>query len=149
MGAETEPLRVVAGAIVRDDGAVLAAQRAHGRLDGLWEFPGGKVEPGESDEDALVRELEEELGVTVAVDGHVATNVHAYPHRSVALHLYRCRVRSGTMEAREHAALRWMAPAELPTLTWAPADVPLVAALCAALGQSADAGATAAPENEG
>jgi mutator protein MutT len=122
-------IRVVAG-ILEQAGRVLCAQRGRGQdRAGLWEFPGGKVEPGEDDETALVRELAEELGIAVSVHEHIATSVHTDARRTIELIGYRCTVLHGTPEAREHADLRWLQPAELGTLTWAPADLPLVAAL--------------------
>lgn len=122
-------IRVVAGVVVRD-GRILAAQRGpHGREPLLWEFPGGKVEGGESDADALVRELREELGIDVAVEGLVGESVHAYAHARIHLVAYRCRLVSGEPEAREHAALRWLLPSELGSVRWAPADVPLLGAV--------------------
>jgi 8-oxo-dGTP diphosphatase len=121
-------LRVVAG-VLRRDNKVLAARRPlHKREGGLWEFPGGKVDPGETDAEALVRELREELGVTVSVGAHVADSVFAYAHGTVRLVALAC----GTDEepvALDHAELRWLGLDELDSVEWAPADVPVVAVL--------------------
>lgn len=118
-------IRVVAGALVQR-GRLLGARRpdhkAHG---GFWELPGGKVEPGESDADALIRELREELDVDVEVFGEVGRFVGT----RIELVAYEVRVRSGTVTALEHAELRWLDAHALWTVPWAEADVPLVRAL--------------------
>ena len=127
-------LRVVAAALV-EGGRVLAAQRpAHKSQGGLWELPGGKVEAGESDAQALARELAEELGVAVEVQRHLAEAVHAYPEKTVRLVALGCRLVQGRPEAREHQALRWLSAAELHQVDWAPADLPLLVAVRAWLG---------------
>jgi 8-oxo-dGTP diphosphatase len=114
-------IRVVAAVIVRD-GRLLAAQRPPGKREALkWELPGGKVEPGETDAAALARELAEELGV-VATVGEALGVVR---HGDVELIALRCAI-AGQPRAIEHAALRWLARAELDAVDWAPADVPLV-----------------------
>lgn len=119
-------VHVVAGVLLRD-GRVLAAKRAVGtREAGLWEFPGGKVEPGEDDAGALVRELREELGVTVTVGAEVGVSEHAYAHGVVRLVALRCTLLAGEPEALDHEEVRWLASAELDTVTWAPADVPFL-----------------------
>jgi len=126
-------LRVVCGAIVRG-GKVLAALRGPGRvLDQLWELPGGKVEPGEDDASALARELFEELRVTVQVGPHLGTSRWAGGKRPLVLVAYRCALPTGEPQATEHRALAWLGPDELHGRPWAPADVPLLAPLQAAL----------------
>lgn len=121
-------VRVVAALLVRD-GLLFAARRSPERREGgLWELPGGKVEPGESDQAALMRELREELGVAVEVGACVAESTHAYPHGSVTLVGYRCRLVAGEPVLRDHDAARWLAGPEMETLDWAPADLPLLAA---------------------
>lgn len=127
-------IRVVAAVLVRD-GRVLAAKRAaHKREGGLWELPGGKVEPGEADGDALVRELREELGVTVRIDGPVAESEHGYAHSTVRLVALRCTLVEGEPRPLDHAELRWLDAASLATVDWAPADVPLLASVRELLG---------------
>lgn len=126
-------IEVVAAAIVRD-GRVLAARRsAEMVLPNLWEFPGGKIEPGEPAEDALTRELQEELGCTVEVGQLVIETHHQYEFGLVILSTYYAKIRFGTPAATEHSELRWCNAAELTTLEWAPADLPAVALVAASL----------------
>lgn len=121
-------IRVVAGAIM-EDGRLLAALRGPGMSQaGLWELPGGKVEPEEGDRTALARELSEELGITVTVGEFIASHDHAYPGKTVRLVAYACRITGGTPAVTEHAEIRWVDAAGIDGLTWAPADIPLLAA---------------------
>ncbi|MEB3224090.1 MAG: (deoxy)nucleoside triphosphate pyrophosphohydrolase [Candidatus Sericytochromatia bacterium] len=123
-------LDVVGAVLVDEAGAVLCALRGpEMALSGHWEFPGGKVGPGETPEAALVREIHEELGCTIVVGGLLVDHVHPMPGRTIRLRTYASRLVGGTPTASEHAALAWLAVAELPTLTWAPADLPTVAHL--------------------
>ncbi|QTN19764.1 (deoxy)nucleoside triphosphate pyrophosphohydrolase [Brevundimonas sp. AJA228-03] len=121
---------VVAAALVDIDGRVLIARRPEGKaLAGLWEFPGGKVEPGERPEAALIRELNEELGIDVQ-EACLAPFVfasHAYDSFHLIMPLYLCRRWSGLVVAREHAALAWVRPNALSDYPMPPADAPLVA----------------------
>jgi 8-oxo-dGTP diphosphatase len=123
-------LLVAAAALVDVDGRVLIGQRPPGKqLAGLWEFPGGKVEAGESPEACLIRELQEELGVTVthACLAPFVFASHAYDSFHLLMPLYLVRRWSGTVVAREHAALAWVKPAKLSDYEMPPADAPLVA----------------------
>lgn len=118
----------VVGAVIVRDGLVLCAQRGPGgETGGLWEFPGGKIEPGEVPRDALAREIVEELGCHVLVGDEVATTTHEYDFGIVTLTTFYCELIDGTPAATEHGALIWLAPADLDSLEWAPADVPAVA----------------------
>jgi len=121
---------VVAVALIDTDGRVLIAQRPEGKqLAGLWEFPGGKVEPGERPEAALIRELREELGIETK-ESCLAPFVfasHAYDSFHLLMPLYLCRRWEGTVVAREHAALKWVRPNQLSDWPMPPADAPLVA----------------------
>ena len=127
---------VAAAALVGPDDRVLVQQRPAGKaMAGLWEFPGGKLEPGETPEAALARELAEELGLAVAPDRlqPLAFATGDAGGRPLLLLLYLARAWAGEPQPRAAAALRWATPAELTTLPMPPADVPLVAALARAL----------------
>ncbi len=121
---------MVVGAAIIEGGRVLACERsAPPGVAGRWEFPGGKVEPGEAETDALARECAEELGVRVAVGARVGRDVRMAHGRSV-LRVYAARLLHGDQpKALEHAELRWLSAAELDSVDWLPADVPIVAAL--------------------
>ena len=124
----------VVGAVIVNDGLVLCAQRGtRGVLAGLWEFPGGKIEPGEAARNALEREIAEELGCVVEVGNEVTTTSHRYDFGVVTLTTFWCRLVEGTPDPSEHAAIKWLVPAELDTLAWAPADIPAVVLIRAQL----------------
>jgi 8-oxo-dGTP diphosphatase len=130
---ELKMLFVVACALVDADRRVLIAQRPEGKsLAGLWEFPGGKVEAGESPEAALLRELEEELGVSTksACLAPLTFASHPYEGFHLLMPLYVCRKWQGTPIAREHSALKWVRPQKLRDYPMPPADEPLIATLC-------------------
>jgi len=127
-------IHVVAAALVNSDGQVLLAQRPEGKsLAGLWEFPGGKLEPGESPEAALARELDEELGITMPQLEPFTFVSFAYPEFHLVMLLYWCRGWAGVPVGRDGQALRWETPAAMAGLPMPPADLPLVAALQAAM----------------
>jgi len=126
-------LLVVACALVDADRRVLIAQRPEGKtFAGLWEFPGGKVEEGESPEAALIRELEEELGVSTrtACLAPLTFTSHSYENFHLMMPLYVCRKWQGTPWPREHSALKWVRPQRLREYPMPPADEPLIAPLC-------------------
>lgn len=131
--SEFKLLFVVACALVDADRRVLIAQRPEGKqLAGLWEFPGGKLEPGETPEAALVRELHEELGIETrqACLAPLTFASHSYENFHLLMPLYVCRKWQGTPERREHADLKWVRPQLLRDYAMPPADEPLIAALC-------------------
>lgn len=125
---------VVACALIDPDGRVLIAQRpADKQMGGLWEFPGGKLEPGECPEQALIRELTEELGIVVSPQDLVPLTFASHPYADfhLLMPLYICRRWQGELVAKEHMALQWVRPQDLTTYPMPPADLPLVPALCA------------------
>ncbi|WP_439470921.1 (deoxy)nucleoside triphosphate pyrophosphohydrolase [Brevundimonas sp.] len=130
MNEPVKTVLVVAVALIDSDGRVLIAQRPEGKqLAGLWEFPGGKVEPDERPEAALIRELKEELGidVTEACLAPFVFTSHGYESFHLLMPLYLCRRWSGVVQAREHSALKWVRPAQLTDYPMPPADEPLIA----------------------
>lgn len=127
-----QTMMVVAAALVDADGRVLLQQRAPGRqMAGLWEFPGGKVEPGETPEPALARELKEELGIDVAEAQLVPAAFASAPlgERHLILLLYICREWRGEPKPLDATALQWVRPREMSVLPMPPADQPLIALL--------------------
>jgi 8-oxo-dGTP diphosphatase len=132
-GADPRPIVLVAAvALIDPDGRVLIAERPAGKhLAGMWEFPGGKVQPGETPEAALVRELAEELGIDVHASclAPFTFASHPYPDFHLLMPLYVCRKWSGIVIAREGQQLKWVRPARLGEFEMPPADKPLVAML--------------------
>ncbi|AGH73528.1 pyrimidine (deoxy)nucleoside triphosphate diphosphatase [Edwardsiella piscicida] len=125
----TEKILHVVAAIIERRGAILLAQRGSGQDQaGLWEFPGGKVEAGESQPQALQRELDEELGLRCRVSDYVASSTLHLPGKRIHLHAWRVEPEEGEPEAREHAALCWVTPCQAQTYDLAPADRPLLQA---------------------
>ncbi len=119
-------IRVV-GAIIMDGSTVLAAQRSNRMsLPGLWEFPGGKIEPGESPQQALGRELKEELLCEIEIGALVESTEHEYDFGIVALTTFYCKLVGEAPHLTEHAAIRWVPAENLEQLDWAPADIPAV-----------------------
>jgi len=120
-------VRVVCAVIVNEAGLVLACKRGSGRfLGGKWEFPGGKVEPQESAEEALHRELREELAISVWIHKNLAEVRWNYGRGDMLLLPFVCGIRNGKPQALEHEQIRWCDAAELVTLDWAEADVPVL-----------------------
>ena len=114
---------------------MLAAQRGgSGTLSGLWEFPGGKVEQGETPREALEREVAEELDCGVVVRGQVTSTVHSYDFAEITLTTFYCDLVTGEPRLTEHTAVRWLPPEDLDDVSWAPADLPAVAIVKADLG---------------
>jgi len=131
MGTHLKPrLRVVAAALFDEAGHVLIAQRPEGKhMAGWWEFPGGKVANGESDGEALIRELREELGVEVRPDYEVARLRHDYPDRTVDLVLWRATITNGVPHSLDGQALKWVDCQSLGNERLLPADAPFIDAL--------------------
>jgi len=125
--------KLVVAALVREEGRILMSRRRHDQaMPNLWEFPGGKVEPGEHPEAALVRELREEVGCGIEVTGIHEVVFHAYPEFDLYMLVYASRIVDGRPRAIEVAAIAWVEPARLPELDLLPADYPLARKLAAA-----------------
>lgn len=122
-------VQVAAGLIVREGHYLIARRKAGTHLGGLWEFPGGKREPGESLEECLRRELREELGVDVTLPVHVRVIRHDYREKTVELHFFRCTISRGEASALDCEEVRWVTPSELSDYEFPPADRPLIEAL--------------------
>ena len=122
--------------IIEKDGCVLAAQRSRTMIMPLkWEFPGGKIKPGETPGHCLCREIAEELAIEVAVLHALAEVTHAYPDFFITLYPFVCTIISGTIILREHAAVTWLPRGELSSLDWAAADRPVLEAYLQFAGQ--------------
>ena len=119
---------VVAAAVIIEDGRVLLTRRSEGQhLAGMWEFPGGKLEDGESPEEALVRECQEECGIEVGVSEILEVTHHRYPEKEVLLLFYRCELRAGEVRHLQVADHAWVAPENLDEYPLPPADEGVVA----------------------
>lgn len=113
----------VSAAIIHDHaGRIFATQRGYGDMQGGWEFPGGKIEAGETPEAALKREIQEELDTQIVVEQFITTVEYDYPNFHLTMHCYWSRVASGTLTLKEHQAARWLATEELDAVDWLPAD---------------------------
>ena len=118
-------INVVAALIVHE-GRIFATQRGYGDWKGYWEFPGGKVEPGETPEDALVREIREELATEISVDRYVTTIEWDYPSFHLSMRCYLCSIVSGNLTLLEHEAAAWLDRDHLCSVQWLPADETII-----------------------
>lgn len=117
----------VVAAVIRRDGKIFATQRGYGAYKDGWEFPGGKVEPGEKPEDALKREIKEELAADISVGELLLTVEYDYPEFHLSMDCFLAALADGsTMQLLEHEAAKWLAPDELDQVDWLPADVEVV-----------------------
>ena len=116
----------VVAAIIKKERRIFATQRGYGEFKGGWEFPGGKIELGEKHEDALIREIREELNTKITVGELVETIQYQYPTFFLTMHCYWCEVLEGNLELLEHQDARWLTKEELDQVEWLPADVALV-----------------------
>ena len=119
----------VVAAIICDGDKVFATQRGYGEFEGMWEFPGGKIEPGEERVEALKREIGEELAVEIVVEELVCTVEYDYPNFHLTMHCYFCSIANGEVELLEHKSARWLRRDELNEVEWLPADVSVVNSL--------------------
>jgi len=117
----------VCAAIIERDGLILTARRKQGsHLAGLWEFPGGKIEQGETPETCLERELQEEFGISAKIGTYIGDSIHDYKNKVICLHAFLVKQFEGQLQLHDHDKILWLAPAELRSVEWAPADIPLV-----------------------
>ena len=119
-------IEVVAAVIYDGDGRVFATQRGYGEWKGWWEFPGGKIEMGETREEALEREIWEELETRIVVERLLQTVEWDYPAFHLTMHCFLCRIKSGMLTLKEHEAARWLGKDELDCVRWLPADVQVI-----------------------
>ena len=124
----------VVAAVIRKGDRIFATQRGYGEFKDGWEFPGGKVEPGEKPEDAVIREIKEELGADIRVTGFLTTVEHDYPQFHLSMDCFLAEPEDGTkMTLLEHEAAKWLSFDELDTVGWLPADIKVVEAIREAL----------------
>lgn len=116
----------VVAAIIEKEGRIFATQRGYGDYKDWWEFPGGKIEPGESQEHALVREIQEELKADISVGEHLCTVEYDYPEFHLRMHCYICKLLSREVTLVEHEAAKWLALDELDSVKWLPADIEVI-----------------------
>lgn len=119
----------VAAAIIVHNNKVFATQRGYGEFKDGWEFPGGKVEPGETSREALAREIREELDTEIVVGDLLETVEYDYPQFHLSMDCFLCAIRSGDLVLKEHEAARWLAREQLDSVDWLPADRSLIAKL--------------------
>ena len=122
----------VVAAIIRKEDKVVATQRGYGEWKDWWEFPGGKMEAGETPEEALKREIREELSAEISVDKFLCMVEYDYPAFHLTMHCYLCSLVTDALHLNEHEAARWLTMAELDSVKWLPADVNVVNVLMAA-----------------
>lgn len=118
-------VRVVA-AVIRKDDKIFATQRGYGEFKDGWEFPGGKIEEGETPEQALAREIKEELDTEIQVGKLIETIEYDYPKFHLSMDCFWCEIMQGGLELKEHEAARWLSKEELYSVDWLPADVGVV-----------------------
>lgn len=127
MGKKTLPHLHVACALIEREGRILAAQRSRAMSMPLkWEFPGGKLDAGESPEACLRREIAEEMGIEIAIGRALPLSTHRYPDFTITLYPFVCTIASGEPSLNEHRAIAWLLLEELPVLNWTEADAPII-----------------------
>ncbi len=121
-------IEVVAAVIVKD-GKVLSTQRGYGKYEDFWEFPGGKIEGGESHKEALTREIREELDIQINVGEYLTTIEYVYPEYEMTMHCYKCTIESGDIRLLEHKAMAWLTADDMLSPNWLPSDLEFVSSL--------------------
>ena len=116
----------VVAAIIRKDDKIFATQRGYGEWKDWWEFPGGKMEVGETPEEALVREIHEELSTDISVNEFLCTVEYDYPQFHLTMHCYLCSLMTDSLHLNEHEAAKWLTKDELNNVKWLPADIKVV-----------------------
>ena len=116
----------VVAAVIRKDDKIFTSQRGYGEWKDWWEFPGGKMEPGETPEEALKREIREELSSEISVDDFLCTVEYDYPKFHLVMHCYKCSLLTDSLHLNEHEAAKWLGREELPSVKWLPADVEVI-----------------------
>lgn len=119
-------IEVVAAVFIKDNLVFCAQRKDAGPLAKKWEFPGGKIEVGETKEEALIREIKEELEMDIKIDHFIMTVKHQYPTFFITMHAFLCKSETSYIKSNEHLDSKWMSPSELDTLDWAEADLPIV-----------------------
>ncbi len=118
-------VRVVA-AVIRDGSRIFATQRGYGNYKDWWEFPGGKIEAGETSKQALKREIEEELDTEIEVGDFIDTIEYDYPEFHLSMDCFWCEIVEGNLDLKEHEAAKWLAKEELDSVNWLPADITII-----------------------
>ena len=124
----------VVAAVIRKDDKIFATQRGYGEWKDWWEFPGGKMELGETQEEALEREIREELSTDISVDEFLCTVEYDYPKFHLVMHCYMCSLLTDSLHLNEHEAAKWLGREELTSVKWLPADVEVIERLLLKLG---------------
>lgn len=129
-------INVVGAAIIKEN-KVLAMQRSDQMtLSGMWEFPGGKIEAGESNHEALIREIKEELNTEIEITDYINEASYAYPFGIVSLKVYTAKIISGSITLNEHSNKKWLTADDIPSINWAPVDIPAAKILIETLRNS-------------
>ena len=128
-----EVVAAVIHEVIHDGGRILATQRGYGEFKDKWEFPGGKMEAGESREEALRREIREELDTEINIGKLLCTVEYDYPAFHLTMHCFLCTVAAGDLKLKEHESARWLSAQELNAVDWLPADVQILPAISAML----------------
>ena len=118
-------IRVVA-AVIHKDGKIFATQRGYGAYKDYWEFPGGKIEPGETPEAALIREIKEELNTTISIEQSLVTVEYDYPDFHLSMDCYLCSILEGNLDLIEHESASWLSNNHLRDVNWLPADLQVI-----------------------